>query len=81
MSVWFPPAEHEPWMDDALCAQTDPEIFFPEHGQSSRNAKSVCAQCPVAGECLDLALRNGEREGVWGGLSPRERARLGRSAA
>lgn len=66
-------------MDRALCAQTDPELFFPERpGVSPRLAKQICAGCPVRVECLEYALRNGERFGVWGGLSPKERARLRR---
>jgi len=63
----------QPWAIDALCAQTDPEIFFPEKGGSTREAKQVCAACFVAAECLDYALTTGERFGIWGGLSERER--------
>lgn len=66
----------EPWTERALCAQTDPEAFFPEQGESTRLAKAVCRQCPVADECLEYALANGERFGVWGGFSERERRRL-----
>lgn len=66
----------DPWQDEALCAQTDPDAFFPEQGMSSRDAKSVCAACPVRQECLEYALENDERFGVWGGLSERERRAL-----
>lgn len=66
----------EPWRDDAMCAQTDPEAFFPEKGGSTREAKAVCARCTVAAECLDYALANGERFGIFGGLSERERRSL-----
>lgn len=66
------------WQQFALCAQTDPEAFFPEKGGSSREAKSVCASCEVRGECLEYALENDERFGIWGGLSERERRRLRR---
>ena len=69
------------WRDDALCAQTDPEAFFPEKGGSTREAKKICAGCPVRAECLESALANDERFGIWGGLSERERRRLRRSAA
>jgi WhiB family redox-sensing transcriptional regulator len=69
------------WNDDALCAQTDPEAFFPEKGGSTREAKKICAGCPVRAECLEYALGNDERFGIWGGLSERERRRLRRSAA
>lgn len=68
------------WRDYALCAQTDPEAFFPEKGGSTREAKRVCASCEVRTECLDYALTNAERFGIWGGLSERERRRLQNSA-
>lgn len=74
------PAELE-WQDRALCAQTDPEAFFPEKGGSSRAAKLVCLACEVRVECLEYALAHDERFGVWGGLSERERRRLKRRAA
>ncbi|HEY4535398.1 MAG TPA: WhiB family transcriptional regulator [Enteractinococcus sp.] len=64
------------WQADALCAQTDPEAFFPEKGGSTRDAKKVCGACPVRQECLDYALANDERFGIWGGMSERERRRL-----
>ncbi|WP_136089519.1 WhiB family transcriptional regulator [Auritidibacter ignavus] len=64
------------WQADALCAQTDPEAFFPEKGGSTRDAKRVCAQCTVRQECLDYALAHDERFGIWGGMSERERRRL-----
>nr|BFF06830.1 hypothetical protein GCM10023233_17990 [Brevibacterium otitidis] len=64
------------WQDQALCAQTDPEAFFPEKGGSTREAKKVCASCEVRFECLEYALQNDERFGIWGGLSERERRRL-----
>lgn len=64
------------WQADALCAQTDPEAFFPEKGGSTRDAKRVCNECPVREACLDYAMENDERFGIWGGLSERERRRL-----
>jgi len=68
----------QPWATDALCAQTDPDAFYPEMGASVRQAKAVCAACPVRAECLDWALTNGERFGVWGGRSERERRAITR---
>jgi WhiB family redox-sensing transcriptional regulator len=68
------------WQADALCAQTDPEAFFPEKGGSTREAKKICQQCEVKSECLEYALSNDERFGIWGGLSERERRRLRRRA-
>lgn len=64
------------WQERALCAQTDPEAFFPEKGGSTREAKRICAVCPVRAECLSYALEHDERFGIWGGLSERERRRL-----
>ncbi len=66
------------WQERALCAQTDPEAFFPEKGGSTREAKRICLGCEVKDECLDYALANDERFGIWGGLSERERRRLKR---
>lgn len=68
------------WQADALCAQTDPEAFFPEKGGSTREAKRICDGCEVRSECLDYALANDERFGIWGGLSERERRKLRREA-
>jgi WhiB family redox-sensing transcriptional regulator len=72
--------QEESWQDRALCAQTDPEAFFPEKGGSTRDAKRVCRSCEVRGECLTYALEHDERFGIWGGLSERERRRLCRQA-
>ena len=70
------------WQDLALCAQTDPEAFFPEKGASTRDAKRTCARCEAKAECLEDALERREPFGVWGGLSERERRReLRRRAA
>lgn len=66
------------WQDRALCAETDPEAFFPEKGGSTRDAKRVCRACEVRSECLEYALANDERFGIYGGLSPMERRRLKR---
>jgi WhiB family redox-sensing transcriptional regulator len=68
------------WQASALCAQTDPEAFFPEKGGSTREAKSVCKACEVKKDCLEYALAHDERYGIWGGLSERERRRLKRRA-
>jgi WhiB family redox-sensing transcriptional regulator len=68
------------WQERALCAQTDPEAFFPEKGGSTREAKRVCLSCEVRVECLDYALANDERFGIWGGLSERERRRVKKRA-
>lgn len=68
------------WMSDGVCAQTDPEVFFPEKGASTTPAKRVCLACPVRVECRDYAVENSELRGVWGGTSERERLALRRQA-
>src|SRR5690606_2668884 len=57
----------------AICAQTDPEAFFPDKGGSTADAKRVCGTCPIRRACLEYALTHDERFGIWGGLSERER--------
>lgn len=69
------------WRLSALCAQTDPELFFPEKGGSTAQAKSICRHCEVRTACLDHALTTGQRDGIWGGLSPRQRQLLNRQRA
>lgn len=71
----------EPWQAEGICRQVDPEIFFPEKGQSTKDAKRVCANCPVAAEYLEYALVNGERFGIFGGYSERERRQMKRRVA
>jgi WhiB family redox-sensing transcriptional regulator len=61
------------WAVDALCAETDPDEWFPEKGGSPKRAKAICARCAVAIDCLAFALDHDERFGVWGGLTRRER--------
>ena len=68
------------WQERALCAQTDPEAFFPEKGGSTREAKKDCVGCDVRSECLEYALDKDERFGIWGGLSERERRKLKKRA-
>ena len=62
------PGDHG-WQDDANCLGVDPDLFFPERGASTREAKEVCRGCVVREECLEFALQNGEKFGIWGGLS------------
>lgn len=70
----------EPWTEEALCSQTDPDAFFPERGATNQDAKRVCRACPVRTECLSFAFANDEHWGIWGGLSERERRRLSKRA-
>lgn len=72
----------ESWRADALCAETDPELFFPtpEHSRVA-DAKKICDACDVTAKCLAYALAHNMNTGIWGGLSAIERARLKRDAA
>jgi WhiB family redox-sensing transcriptional regulator len=80
MVLQLAPVTPRRWQDAALCAQVDPDIFFPERGESTRAPKQVCAGCPVRLPCLDYALEHEgiAAHGIWGGLSERERRGLKR---
>jgi WhiB family redox-sensing transcriptional regulator len=69
------------WADRGNCLGVDPDLFFPERGASTREAKEVCRGCTVRMECLEYALVMGEKFGIWGGYSERERRRLRRERA
>ncbi|MEI8050246.1 MAG: WhiB family transcriptional regulator [Actinomycetes bacterium] len=73
--------ESQGWQAQANCMGVDPDLFFPERGASTREAKEVCRGCVVREDCLEYALGNGEKFGIWGGMSERERRRLRRSRA
>lgn len=66
------------WQDLGNCLGVDPELFFPGRGASTKEAKEVCAGCIVKTDCLEYALSNGEKFGIWGGASERERRRIRR---
>ena len=69
------------WQDGANCKGANADLFFPERGASTREAKEVCRGCVVREQCLEFALQNGEKFGIWGGLSERERRRIRRQRA
>lgn len=65
------------WADRGLCrTHPDPDLWFPERGESVVEAKEICQVCPVRSECLEHAVRYGEKHGIWGGRSERERRRM-----
>ncbi len=66
------------WQDYANCRGADADLFFPERGASTRRAKSICGACEVRTDCLEYAIVNGEKFGIWGGMSERERRRVRR---
>lgn len=63
------------WMSRAVCAETDPDMWFGEEGnyQSSIQAKKICQTCPVIEQCGEYAIRGNIIYGVWGGMTLRER--------
>lgn len=68
----------EEWTAQSACSTcSDPDAFYPEHKPDRREreeyARSHCAVCPVRAECLAYAMDNGERHGIWGGLTAKER--------
>ena len=67
------------WQSRANCMGVDPDLFFPERGSSTREAKEVCRGCVVRIDCLEYAIANGEKFGIWGGMSERERRRVRRA--
>ena len=64
------------WRQRAACRGVDPDIFYPVSDDDAGAAKAICAQCPVREACLEYALVNRERDGVWGGATERERRRI-----
>lgn len=73
------PVAREPWMESGNCRGVDSELFFPRVNESrfvTTAAKAVCRACEVRAQCLEYALANGERFGVWGGYAPKERQRM-----
>ena len=66
------------WTEEANCKGADADLFFPERGASTRKAKAICRACTVQDECLEYAVENSEKFGIWVGLSERERIRVKR---
>ncbi len=81
MTLTLPTAEglgRPAWWDYANCLGAGGDRFFPERGASTREAKEVCRGCVVRDDCLNFAIDNGEKHGIWGGMSERERRRVRR---
>src|SRR4051794_33995119 len=71
-----PDAGEQPWRERALCAETDPEAFFPEKGGSTREAKKVCTGCEVRAEGRENGRANNGAFAFWAGLSDPDGRRL-----
>ena len=77
----FSGSDERRWQEEANCRGVDPDLFFPERGASTREAKAACRGCEARVDCLEYALAHGEKFGIWGGLSERERRRVRRQRA
>ncbi len=64
------------WRYRGACRGLDPDIFYPVSEEEAGPAKGVCGTCTVQQQCLEFALANREREGVWGGATEKERRRI-----
>ena len=70
------PTKNMVWRQRAACRGVDPDIFYPVSDEDAEEAKAICDGCGVRETCLEYALANHEREGVWGGATERERRRM-----
>jgi WhiB family redox-sensing transcriptional regulator len=70
------------WRKHSACAGVNPDTFFPTKDNHSAcsyqiaTSRLTCATCTVRRDCLMFALENGEHQGIWGGVVPRERRKL-----
>jgi len=64
------------WRLRAACRGVDPDVFYPVSDEEAEEAKDICEECTVRQACLEYALANRERDGVWGGATERERRRI-----
>jgi len=69
------------WQDQSSCRGANAELFFPERGASTRKAKAICMACDARVECLEFAIQQSEKFGIWGGLSERERRKIRKERA
>jgi WhiB family redox-sensing transcriptional regulator len=67
---------NEPDWTESLCAQVGGDLWFPEKGESTKEAKAICRRCPLIAECLEWSLYIEDDHGVWGGTSREDRKKL-----
>lgn len=75
------PSPPDMWQDRSACYGIDPNVFFPISEEEAGPALAFCNACTIRAECLSWALKNGERYGVWGGLTEQQRRRISRQVA
>lgn len=64
------------WMAEGACAgHPEPDLWFPEVGgfKDAERARMICHSCTVAADCLAYAIDEHIKDGMWGGLAPKER--------
>ncbi len=74
------------WRAAGLCITEDPELFHPVGTSTAAlrdtaMAKAICNRCPSIADCLDHALNTPVHDGIWGGLTEKERASIRRARA
>lgn len=80
IGIWLTDTQPE-WMGKGNCAGTDWRLFFPERGETPNPARACCSGCPVKAPCLEYALVNNEKYGIWGGKTESERRKIKRQRA
>lgn len=79
--IEVPITDERPWMVFAACREADPTLFFEGDRDDPRKALSICDTCTVRVECLEFALEARLTEGIWGGMTSKQRRRLLRGTA
>lgn len=69
------PATGTNWQAYGLCREVDTDLFFPGPGEPRNDAIRICGSCTVRENCLEWALKHGER-GIWGGTTTSERRQI-----
>jgi len=72
----LPMSDRAPWQSPAACRGLDTSLFFPFRGEAAPEALATCRRCPVSEDCRDYAVDTGQRFGIWGGTSERQRRRI-----
>lgn len=68
--------EFAEWERRAICKQIGTKAFYAEKANEYSRARAVCGMCSVKAQCLERALTDGEKHGMWGGLTAPERLAL-----
>lgn len=74
------------WQHEAACRDHHTDTFYPtserhdryEMAWKTRHALTICRQCPVTQQCLNVALTFDDPYGIWGATTPKDREALQR---